>query len=94
MTGKEVKEKRLGLGLTQPRLGAYLGVSWWTIAQWEQGRRVPSMDEFSLRHAFGAAARAQAAGLPLPDWRTMTVVGGPVEEPARLAAPQAEGESE
>jgi DNA-binding XRE family transcriptional regulator len=85
MTAEEIKSRRTGLGMTQRDLGAYLGKSWWTVAQWEQGRRVPDMDEFSLRVAFATAKRAIDAGESLPDWRTAPVLPGLEDERAPVA---------
>ena len=39
MTGKELRELRIQLGLTQPELGKRLGVARVTVARWELGLR-------------------------------------------------------
>jgi transcriptional regulator with XRE-family HTH domain len=80
MRAEEIRAKRHALGMSRTALAAYLGVSYGTVVQWEQSRRVPSMDEFSLRVAFATAERARRAGLPLPDWRTSPVLPEPAGE--------------
>ena len=40
MQGKELKEKRLGLNLTQAELGERFGVTGWTIAHWERSETI------------------------------------------------------
>jgi transcriptional regulator with XRE-family HTH domain len=40
MQGKELKEKRLGLNLTQAELGERLGVTGWTVANWERSETI------------------------------------------------------
>jgi DNA-binding XRE family transcriptional regulator len=87
MRAEEIQAKRAALGLTQGGLAAYLGKSKWTVAQWEQGRRIPDMDEFSLRVAFATAARAISDGKPLPDWRTSPVMPEPEGGDALAASP-------
>ena len=37
----EIKEIRVGFGLTQEQFAALLGISVRTLRNWEQGRRVP-----------------------------------------------------
>lgn len=37
MTGNDLKQARLKLGLSQRKLSEKLGVSWNTVARWERG---------------------------------------------------------
>lgn len=83
MRADEIRAKRLALGMSRTQLAAYLGLSYWTIVQWEQGRRIPQMDEFSLRVAFATAERAARENAPLPDWRRSPVL--PDQGPAHAA---------
>jgi len=38
MTAQEIKELRLGRGLTQEQFARKVGVSWTTVNRWEHGR--------------------------------------------------------
>lgn len=60
MTGKEIKEARLKLGLTQEKFGEKLGSAKRTVQDWESGLRNPSgpakiliqrmLDEVAIYH--------------------------------------------
>lgn len=41
--GEHIRRKRLELGLTQPEAGERLGVSGWTVANWEKGHTNPPL---------------------------------------------------
>ena len=47
MTGQEIKEKRMKLGLSQEQFARRLGVTFATINRWENNRNIPS--ELSAR---------------------------------------------
>jgi DNA-binding transcriptional regulator YiaG len=50
LTPEKLQRFRHALGLTQPELGARLGVDYQTIMRWEKkGTRVPMMAEVALR---------------------------------------------
>ncbi|MBX3381721.1 MAG: helix-turn-helix transcriptional regulator, partial [Phycisphaeraceae bacterium] len=40
--GEHIRRKRLILGLTQLEVGGRLGVSGWTVANWEKGHTKPA----------------------------------------------------
>lgn len=40
-TAEQIKSARSTLGMTQTELADALGVSWETVASWEQGKRSP-----------------------------------------------------
>jgi DNA-binding XRE family transcriptional regulator len=86
MRADEIRAKRLALGMSRTHLAAYLGVSYWTVVQWEQGRRIPQMDEFSLRVAFATAERAKREGVTAPDWRRSPVLPDQAAEHAATGA--------
>jgi transcriptional regulator with XRE-family HTH domain len=51
MTGDELRQVRLQLGLTQDELGQRLGVARVTVARWEIGlRRVPELAARLVQH--------------------------------------------
>ena len=51
MTGDELKQLRMRLGLTQEELGQRLGVARVTVARWEIGlRRVPELAARLMQH--------------------------------------------
>ncbi|MBX3381725.1 MAG: helix-turn-helix domain-containing protein [Phycisphaeraceae bacterium] len=46
--GEHIRRKRLECGLTQRQLGPRLGVSGWTVANWEKGHSSPPMAATSV----------------------------------------------
>lgn len=73
---QELRARREALGLSQTDLASYLGVSYWTLRNWESGRRAPRGAALHhLRYALGLADAAQATGSPLPDWRKQFTQG-------------------
>jgi transcriptional regulator with XRE-family HTH domain len=45
MTGKQLKELRQSIGLTQAQLAKAIGVHWNTIARWERGKQGSHEDD-------------------------------------------------
>lgn len=77
MAPDDIRARRKGLGLSQPQLAEYLGVSASTVRKWEQGLRVCTWPEWSLRLAFTLADKSQAAGAPLPNLNSLLTSTGP-----------------
>lgn len=69
-TGDRIKAARKKAGLTQAQLGEKLGISYQTIAQWENNLRNPKMDTIlRIEQALGCQP-----GELLPDWAIKTLV--------------------
>lgn len=57
MTPTDIKDVRKGLGLSQARFAALLGLSEETISEWELGRQFLDLHELELLEAFQKAIR-------------------------------------
>lgn len=69
-TGERIKAARKKAGLTQAQLGEKLGISYQTIAQWENNLRNPKLDTISK---IEQALDCQPGEL-LPDWVIKTLI--------------------
>lgn len=58
MTGNAIKQERQAAGVTQEQLARSLSLSVFTVAQWEQGRRQPSLSDAAIRAGLLRARRA------------------------------------
>jgi transcriptional regulator with XRE-family HTH domain len=52
-TGRRIRKRRQVLGMTQAALGAAVGVSESTVANWERGRHFPLRYQGKLEHILG-----------------------------------------
>lgn len=69
-TGERIKNARKKAGLTQAQLGEKLGISYQTIAQWENNLRNPKVDTiFKIAQALDCQP-----GELLPDWAIKTLI--------------------
>jgi putative transcriptional regulator len=59
MTGKQVLELRIKLGLSQAQLAQILGVHSLTVSKWERNILFPTAHQEELLNSFAKARRAQ-----------------------------------
>lgn len=50
--GEHIRRKRLELGFTQRQAGKRLGVSGWTVANWEKGHTKPTVHAYQAVFVF------------------------------------------
>lgn len=77
MDAQELKTRREALGMSQTEMAAYLGVSYWTYRNWEQGKRQPRrLTSMLANQALLLAEDAHRNGARLPDWRGLLATLG------------------